>query len=165
MKYFILKTDGASRGNPGDAGVGFVLLTEDGDNLFEYKRYIGETTNNIAEYKAISYGLKVSINFLSTRPGSFELPLNRINIKVLSDSQLVIRQLKGEYKLRADHLREYYKRIKEVSNSINSVEFQHIPREENEIADRLANEAINEKKREHPKFYNLRWPSGSEGLS
>ncbi|ADL12237.1 ribonuclease HI family protein [Acetohalobium arabaticum] len=125
-------TDGASRGNPGPGGIG--VLIKDGSNNIkeELADYIGEATNNEAEYQAIIAGLKKARE------------LNSESISLFSDSQLVIKQLTGEYRVRSEKLKPYYLEIKELLQDLPDCDFQHIPREENHKADELANLGIDQ---------------------
>jgi len=122
--------DGACRGNPGPSSVGVVLADEKGAKLKEYHRYIGETTNNVAEYTAMEDALKLALELGGTR------------LKVHSDSQLLVRQLSGQYRVKNARLAEYLLRIKELQRSFDSVEVLHVPREQNKRADALANQAL-----------------------
>jgi len=127
--YYIY-TDGASRGNPGDSAYGFAILKDD-DILSKGNGYLGEKTNNQAEYIALLEGLKKLL----------ELDINK-NVIIYMDSQLIVRQIKGVYKIRNKKLKEYYKKIVKLLDKIENWKIKHINREENEIADKLANDAI-----------------------
>ncbi len=130
-----LYTDGASRGNPGPAGIGVVIQIGEGKTM-EGKRFLGTATNNTAEYEALIQGLSILKD-----KGLFQ-PL-----KIYSDSQLMVRQLNGQYKIKQAHLRELAGKVRELLKSFPSHEIIHIPRGENKHADRLANEAIDTKER------------------
>ena len=121
-------TDGASRGNPGHAGIAYVIYNEDKAILSKYSQYIGETTNNVAEYIAL---LKAVEQVSHYKPEFVYFYL---------DSELVVKQLQGEYKVRSEHLMEIYKKIKNYINNINC-KIEYIPRESNKIADKLAKDA------------------------
>lgn len=125
-------TDGAARNNPGPAGVGVVILDSSGNVKKELNRYIGETTNNVAEYKAIIAGLKAAKTFAPS------------GINIFADSQLVIKQLLGEYKVKSERLRPLYDQCIKLLNQFSDYNLQHIPREDNEKADRLANLGIDQ---------------------
>ncbi len=130
-----LYTDGASRGNPGESGIGIVLTTEDGLEHEKYSAYIGQSTNNVAEYMALLVGLQKALNY----------PCKELVIH--SDSELLVRQLLGQYKVRSKHLQQLYNRVKELMKSAPfKITVRHIPREENKAADALANKGIDEKK-------------------
>ncbi len=122
----LLYIDGASRGNPGPAGIGIVLRDETGQHWVEIAESIGCTTNNIAEYQALIRGLE------EARKWSPEI------IEVYSDSELLVRQMRGQYAVRSPHLREYHRRAMELVQQFSQVTFQYIPRRENSRADQLA---------------------------
>ncbi|MDF1535899.1 MAG: ribonuclease HI family protein [bacterium] len=127
----VLSVDGGARGNPGPAGAGVVLQV--GKKVVRLGEYLGETTNNVAEYKALLLGLKAAADM-----GVREL-------EVRSDSELMVRQLNGQYKVRSLSLVDlYFSAIKQLSGFRKSV-LTHIPREENKEADRMANMAIDAK--------------------
>lgn len=122
----LLYIDGASRGNPGPAGIGIVLQDETGQNRVEIAEPIGCTTNNAAEYQALIRGLE------EARKWSPEI------VEVYSDSELLVRQMRGQYAVRSPHLREYHRQAMELVRQFPQVTFQHIPRRENSRADQLA---------------------------
>lgn len=130
MKKGYLFSDGASRGNPGPAGGGFVLIGEDGQVASQGKRYLGMMTNNQAEYLALIDGLSKAL----------ELGYDEIEINL--DSELLVRQINGEYRVKDKTLKIYYKQVMEILTKFKSVSTRHIPREKNKVADRLANEAL-----------------------
>jgi ribonuclease HI len=122
--------DGASRGNPGKAGAGVVIYDEKGEVLEEESVYLGETTNNVAEYRALLLAIQ-----MAERRGAQEL-------QVYSDSELVVRQVTGRYRVKSSALLDLYKEVKKRSLKLKRFDIRHIPREENRIADSLANQAI-----------------------
>jgi ribonuclease HI len=126
----IVWCDGAARGNPGPAGAGSQLTTRDGDVVAEIAEGLGETTNNVAEYTAVILGLE--------RAGE----LGATDVLLRSDSQLLINQLTGVYKVKAVHLLPLYRRIKQLASDFERIRFEHVPRERNTEADRLANEGV-----------------------
>jgi len=126
----ILYTDGASRGNPGLAGAGFLLLDERKGLLDEGKSFLGERTNNEAEYEALIAGLK-----LAQRSGCQE-------VEVRADSQLMVRQLTGQYRVKNKRLIPLVLEVKKLAAAFKKVTYHHVPRAENARADKLANEAI-----------------------
>ncbi len=126
-----LYTDGASRGNPGKAGCG-ALIVYKGKEI-ELKEYIGEATNNIAEYKALLLGL----NYIKDN-----IPQVK-EISIFSDSELVVKQLKREYKVKNNGIIPLYMKVINILSEYNW-KIKHIPREKNKKADRLANLAIDE---------------------
>ena len=123
--------DGGARGNPGPAGIGAVLIDENGKKLEELSKYIGSATNNVAEYLAVIYGLTEAI-FRGTK-----------NVILNVDSQLVAKQLKGEYKVKDQNIRKYFGIALNLFRGFDKVEVREIPREENKEADTLVNKAIN----------------------
>jgi ribonuclease HI len=126
----VIYTDGAARGNPGPAAIGVVIRDEGGNTIASISRRLGVTTNNQAEYRAVIAGLEKAIS-LGTR---------RIMIK--SDSELVVKQLNGQYKIKNTALRPLYQEIVRLFSSFESVSITGIPREQNSAADALANKAL-----------------------
>ncbi|HWA78223.1 MAG TPA: ribonuclease HI family protein [Polyangiaceae bacterium] len=133
VKAAVLWTDGAARGNPGPAGGGAVLKTPDGDLLDEQSQYLGHTTNNVAEYRALLLGLERALSF-----GVQEL-------EVRADSELLIRQLKGEYRVKNPGLQPLHAEAKRLLARFAVVKLVHVRRELNGEADRLANRGIDER--------------------
>ena len=130
---YFLYTDGAARGNPGPAAVGAVLYRgrPRPENLAaELSRAIGHATNNVAEYQAVVDGLKMAADHRPSR------------LTLRSDSQLLVRQLLGQYKVRSALLKPLHRQVLGLLDGIAEVEIQHVPREENHRADRLANLAL-----------------------
>lgn len=125
-------TDGAARGNPGPAGAGWSIQKADGAVLAEGKRYLGELTNNQAEYRALLLALKEVVG------------LHPTSLEIFADSELMVRQLKGEYKVKNEGLRPLYEQALLTLRKIPHYSLHSIPREQNGDADRLANEAIDE---------------------
>jgi probable phosphoglycerate mutase len=125
-----LHTDGGARGNPGPAGIGAVLASLEGDVLGEVAEAIGATTNNVAEYRALIAGLELALD-----KGVTELD-------VYLDSQLVVSQMKGEWKIKKAELRPLALRANSLMNKFASTTIQHVPRELNADADKLANQAM-----------------------
>ncbi len=136
--------DGASRGNPGEAGIGIVIKTEKGDTLFSAAGYAGKMTNNQAEYNALIAALKKLKNTPSLVPvGTSQNPASII---VYSDSELVVKQLNGHYKVKEPELKKLNEKVRDLIRAIPSkIEFKHIRREQNREADRLANTGIDSK--------------------
>ena len=122
--------DGASRGNPGPAAIGAALYASSGEKIAEVSRTIGETTNNVAEYLGVIYGLEEA--FL----------LGARSVKVKTDSQLIARQLNGVYKVRDGNIKMFFDIARSLFRFFETVEIAEIPREENKIADLLANRAL-----------------------
>ena len=125
-----LYVDGGARGNPGPAGIGARLLTADGDLVEELADYIGEATNNVAEYQALVAGLQMALDHGVRR------------LTVFADSELVVQQLNGQYRVKDAVLRGFHDQARRLLHEIPDVEVRHIPREQNAEADRLVNQAI-----------------------
>ena len=125
-----LSTDGGARGNPGPAAYGYVLETADGHVLDARGESIGVATNNVAEYRALVAGLEKAV----------ELGVDEL--EVVSDSELLVKQMRGEYKVRSTVLRELWLRAAAFAAHIDSVRYTAVRREHNELADRLVNEAL-----------------------
>jgi ribonuclease HI len=125
-----IHTDGAARGNPGPAGAGAFIQDEQGAVVSEDCRYLGEATNNVAEYEALLLGLE----------RARELGARQLEIR--TDSQLVVRQLTGQYRVRNPVLQRLHARVRQLADEFESVAYRHVPREQNGEADRLANRAI-----------------------
>lgn len=131
-KYFI-QADGASRGNPGEAGAGAVISDAQGRTVKEVKCFLGMATNNVAEYRAVILALEKALD------------LGAGSVTLYLDSELVVRQLRGEYKVREAHLKTLHRQALEILNRFSSYNIYHVPREENRRADQLANEAIDQR--------------------
>jgi ribA/ribD-fused uncharacterized protein len=127
-----LYTDGGSRGNPGPSAAAFVICKKDDSVVKKTGIYLGATTNNQAEYRGVEAGLKVAI----------ELGVN--NLSVYMDSELIIRQLNGVYKIKNKDLLPIYQEVKHLADSFEQIEFVHIPRELNKIADAEVNRVLDE---------------------
>jgi probable phosphoglycerate mutase len=125
-----LSTDGGARGNPGPAAYGYVLEAEDGTVLDARGESIGVATNNVAEYRALVAGLEKAV----------ELGLR--DVEVVSDSELLVKQMRGEYKIKNDALRELADEAERLEDRLGRVTYTAVRREHNELADRLVNEAL-----------------------
>lgn len=125
--------DGACRGNPGEAAVGGYVLSPGGEKLFEFSHQIGVATNNIAEYRALEYVLRWLAHY--SEAGS---SVSRVLIH--SDSELLVRQMTGKYKVKSKNLKPLFERVRKLMDGLPfPARFVHIPRSENRKADRLAN--------------------------
>ena len=138
MEKFIIYTDGGARDNPGPAGAGAVLCNEKGVVLKEYTEYLGEGTNNEAEYKAAILGLKKTRAFLGKKKAK------KANIALKTDSELVAKQINGEYKIKDEKLQPLFFELWNLRLDFAKFEIVSVPREKNEKADMLANQAIDE---------------------
>lgn len=130
MEALKIFTDGGARGNPGPAGIGAVAFGKDGSVVFEIAEYIGEATNNQAEYRALIAALEKA-----KERGDEKL-------EVFMDSELIIKQINREYKVKNEGLAPLFVKVYNLTLSFKCVNFTHIPREKNQHADRLVNEAI-----------------------
>ena len=126
----VLYTDGGARGNPGPAAYGFVLEAEDGSLLAAHGEAIGTATNNVAEYSGLVAGLKKAI----------ELGVEALEL--ISDSELMVKQMRGEYRVKNEGLRPLFEEAQALARRLGAVEYRHVKRAHNEIADRLVNEAL-----------------------
>ena len=126
-----LYTDGASFGNPGPAGIGIVLLQEETGYREEHSRYLGKATSNAAEYTALAEGLALAVERGARR------------VAHCSDSELLVKQLKGEYKIKSDALKILLYRARDIIAGLESFTTTHIGRQNNSRADKLAKQAAN----------------------
>ena len=138
MNKIILYTDGGARNNPGPAAIGIYIQTLEK----KYGEYIGETTNNVAEYAALIYGLKKIKALL----GKGRTKQHEIECRL--DSELVVKQLNHEYKLKEEYIQKNFIEIWNLTLDFGAVKFYHIPREENKIADALVNEALDAREKQ-----------------
>ncbi len=134
-KELTLNTDGGSRNNPGHAGIGFVIATASGEVIEKQKKYIGIATNNEAEYQAMLSGVQHIVNFYP----------NCDRLSIFADSELMIKQLRGEYKIREPHLKAFADSIKESLGKLKGYTLTHVLRSKNKLADKLVNEALDER--------------------
>jgi ribonuclease HI len=129
---FTIHSDGGARGNPGPAAYGFVVTDEENNHVYEENGYIGNTTNNVAEYTGVLKAL--------TWIHSHSAPLK---ITVILDSELVARQLSGVYKVKNENLRGYYQAVKQLETKLGcTISYTSIPRSQNKKADALVNAAL-----------------------
>jgi ribonuclease HI len=128
-----LYCDGASRGNPGLAGAGVVLIDPSGEVREEQREFLGQVTNNVAEYRGLLLGLKTARG------------LGVKKIRVCSDSELLVRQINGTYRVKQPHLLALWQEAQRELQQFTAFEVTHVPREFNREADRLANEAIDQR--------------------
>jgi ribonuclease HI len=126
----VLYVDGASRGNPGAASIGASLQKPNGDEVDSISEAIGITTNNEAEYRALVAGLTCALEMGCTE------------IEVRADSQLIVRQVMGQYKVKHPNLKEFWREALVLKDRFKRFSIHHIPREENSRADELANQAL-----------------------
>jgi len=122
--------DGAARNNPGPAAIGVVIKDGHGRSISQLSRYIGHTTNNQAEYRAVITALKEAIR------------LGAEQVALFSDSQLVVRQINGNYRVKKAALKPLYQQVTELQSQLARLDIRYIPREQNREADSLANMAL-----------------------
>jgi probable phosphoglycerate mutase len=125
-----LSTDGGARGNPGPAAYAYVLEAEDGTVLAAHGEAIGVATNNVAEYRALVEGVRKAV----------EVGIDEL--EVVSDSELLVHQMRGEWKVKNDALRLLWDEAQDLAGRIGKVRYTAVRREHNELADRLVNEAL-----------------------
>ncbi|MBA7621443.1 Bifunctional protein [subsurface metagenome] len=130
IKRAIICADGAARGNPGPAAIGATIKDEQGKLVASISQRIGTTTNNQAEYKAIITALEKAIS------------LGAKHVELKSDSELVVRQISGKYRVKNANLKPLYQKVKQLIVSLEGFTIAHIPRQQNREADRLANRAL-----------------------
>jgi len=132
-KHLVAYIDGACRGNPGESGVGVFFQDKKGNPLFKAYRYIGPATNNIAEYRALILALEQAQK------------LKAKYLTLYSDSQLIVNQIRGEYKVKDAKLKPLLRKALSLINGFQKMEIERIERKENQLADSLANRAIDTK--------------------
>jgi ribonuclease HI len=130
MEKLVVNVDGGARGNPGPAAIGAVVQAPGGEVLEERGERIGAATNNVAEYRALLLGIERAAEL-----GASELEL-------VGDSELVVRQVKGEYKVKDAGLRELHAEVRRALDRFDEWSIRHVRREQNAAADRLVNEAL-----------------------
>ncbi|TKJ47884.1 ribonuclease H [Candidatus Aerophobetes bacterium Ae_b3a] len=134
LDKLILYTDGASLGNPGRAGIGIIICNQNRDVIRRMTEFIGINTNNVAEYMALIYALQEA------------LYLKAKELSCFLDSELVVKQLEGSYKVKDSKLKPLYYQIKHLENFFQKVSFNYISRDRNKEADKLAKEAAKKKR-------------------
>ena len=130
--YLIARVDGGARGNPGPAGYGVRIEDRAGRKLAELSHFLGHRTNNFAEYS----GLIAALEYAAQHPPK--------SLKVLSDSELLVKQMRGEYKVKSPELRPLYEKARALSHRLDWFAIVHVARRENREADRLANRAMDQ---------------------
>lgn len=136
-KHLIIHIDGASRGNPGPAAIGVVIRDRDGSLRSEISHYIGEATNNQAEYRALIAALEEAAR------------LGALHVDIRTDSKLVAEQIRGNYRVRHPGLRPFFQRALQLLSAYETYEIASIPREDNTSADALANRALDNRRSVH----------------
>ena len=133
MTQLTIFSDGGARGNPGPAGAGAVILDADGKVIAELYEYLGETTNNQAEYRAMIMAVKAAKK------------MSPAKVSIFADSELVVKQIKGEYRVKDEGLKLLYKELMTLLGGLGDYSVAHVRREKNKHADKLANKAIDSK--------------------
>lgn len=128
-----LYTDGGARGNPGPAAIGGVLYAADGAEIASYSRYLGETTNNQAEYRSLLHGLELARRYGCRR------------LRCYLDSELVVEQLRFTYKVKNADLAKVFVAVHNIAVTFDEIQFFHVPREKNKRADALVNRALDDR--------------------
>ncbi|NIA22384.1 MAG: reverse transcriptase-like protein [Anaerolineaceae bacterium] len=137
-RKILIYIDGGSRGNPGPAACAAVLKSaDDGQTVLEKARFLGQATNNVAEYEGLLLGLRLAADLRATQ------------IEVRSDSELLVRQMSGRYRVRSAGLQKLHRLATEALDAFSSVEIGHIPRDENAEADALLNKALDKHLKDH----------------
>lgn len=134
MQEVIAHIDGGSRGNPGPAAYGLVVESTDGTHIASLSNYLGYTTNNVAEYQGLLAAL------------TYALEHNYRRLKIISDSELMTRQINGQYKVKNPNLKTLYDRARSLISQFDAFRIEHVRREHNREADRLANQAMDSAK-------------------
>jgi ribonuclease HI len=130
MSKLTIYTDGGARGNPGPAAIGVVIFDAAGKKIKSLGKYIGTATNNEAEYQALIAGLGLA------------LELNADELECFLDSELVVKQLTGQYKVREERLKQLVMDVLRLKNKFKKISFHHLLREKNKLADKLVNDAL-----------------------
>ena len=130
VKKVVIYTDGASSGNPGPAAIGATIKDGQGNLIATISRPIGKTTNNQAEYRAVIAALEKAIEMGAT------------HVELKADSELVVKQIKGRYRVKKATLKPLYQKVVQLIGSLEAFTITHVPREQNREADRLANKAL-----------------------
>jgi len=142
QRHLIVYTDGGSRGNPGPSALGVVLADEKGKIIKKYSQFLGEMTNNQAEYQAVIFALKKVKALLGKNE------IQKIEVEIRSDSELLVSQLRGKFKILDENIQKLFILVWNLKIDYKKVEFVLIPREKNKEADLLANEALDQQGRD-----------------
>ncbi len=134
--HFTIHADGGSRGNPGPAGAGAMIRDEFGSSVASVSQFLGTRTNNFAEYEAVILAFETLAKLLGTER------VGTVSVTVKMDSELVVKQMRGEYRVKHPVLKGQYARLVSLAATFKSVSFSHVPRAQNKDADTLANDAM-----------------------
>ena len=135
MSHFTIHADGGSRGNPGPSGAGAMIRDHLGNSVGSVSQFLGNRTNNYAEYEAVILAFETLAKLVGKKVGATD-------VEVKMDSQLVVKQMKGEYKVKHPTMKAQQARLQQAAGAFGKVVFTHVFREENGDADALANEAM-----------------------
>jgi ribonuclease HI len=136
MSTYIIRTDGGARGNPGPAALGAVIENDKGTVVKEISEYIGEKTNNEAEYRAPIEGLKKLKSFIG------KAEAKKTEVRVVADSELMVKQMNGQYKIENPNMQKFFLELWNLKLDFAKVSFESVPRAQNKHADRLVNQAL-----------------------
>lgn len=136
IKKIVIYTDGGSRGNPGPSAFGILIFDDQKNILKKYSQYIGEATNNEAEYQALIFALK------KTKALFGKEQIKKTPVEIMSDSELLVKQMKGEYKILNPRIQPLFLKAWNLKIDFGKLRFFLIPREKNREADRLVNETL-----------------------
>lgn len=136
LQKIIIYTDGGARGNPGPAAIGIIFKNQKGEVLKQYGERIGNTTNNVAEYEAVIFALKKAKQIFGKEK------TKNSGIEIYVDSELIVKQLSGQYKVEEEHLQALFMQVWNLKFDFGSISFSHVPREKNKEADRMVNMAL-----------------------
>lgn len=136
MTHFTIHADGGSRGNPGPSGAGAMIRDGLGNSFASVSKFLGVHTNNYAEYEAVILAFETLVKLVGTKKASVT------TVEVKMDSELVVKQMKGLYKVKHPTMKMQYTRLMDTSSVFEKVSFSHVPRAQNSDADALANEAM-----------------------
>ena len=131
--------DGGARGNPGPAAAGVVIYSPQGSIIKQSGKYLGKTTNNLAEYQGAILGLTELRNLIGRAKAK------KIIVRIKSDSELLVKQINHQYKIKNENLIPYFIKLWNLMLDFKEVNFIHIPRSENKLADQMVNETLNER--------------------
>ena len=134
--HFTIHADGGARGNPGPAGAGAMIRDEFGSSVASVSKFLGTRTNNFAEYEAVILAFETLTKLLGMET------VGTVSVTVKMDSELVVKQMRGEYKVKHPVLKGQYARLVSLATIFKNVSFSHVPRAQNKDADALANDAM-----------------------
>ena len=146
MSKLIIYTDGGSRGNPGPSACGVVIKNDKNEVILKTSKYLGETTNNQAEYEALVLALQKAKGIFKSQK------IKKGNLECYLDSELVVRHLNHEYKIKDEGLQPLFIKVWNLTLDFNSVKFIHIPREKNKLADEMVNRELDARERNESLF-------------